>query len=66
MFLRIISGVMAVFFAVITLFFMEEKPAMMWFLPTVFAVYAYGGNELFDKFKKIKKPTKLVLEIQAR
>tara|TARA_B100000676_G_C17960673_1_gene777356 strand:- start:144 stop:335 length:192 start_codon:yes stop_codon:yes gene_type:complete len=33
-------------------FFMEEKPAMMWFLPTVFAVYAYGGNELFDKFKK--------------
>ena len=43
---------MAVFFAVITLFFMEEKPAMMWFLPTVFEVYAYGGNELFDKFKK--------------
>ena len=52
MFLRIISGVMAVFFAVIALFFMEEKPAMMSFLPTVFAVYAYGGNELFDKFKK--------------
>lgn len=43
---------MAVFFAGIALFFMEEKPAMMWFLPTVFAVYAYGGNELFDKFKK--------------
>ena len=54
MFLRIISGVMAVVFLVIPFFLMEERPAMFWFIPLCFAVYAYGGNELFDKFKKIR------------
>ena len=37
-----------------TFLLMEERPAMFWFIPLCFAVYAYGGNELFDKFKKIR------------
>ena len=52
MILGILAGLLAILFVATGLFFMEKKPAMMWFLPTVFAVYAYGGNELFDKFKK--------------
>ena len=51
MILRILAGLLAILF-VIGPFFMEEKPAMMWFLPAAFAIYAYGGNELFDKWKK--------------
>ena len=56
MFLRIASGLLAILFLVIGILVVvkgEQKFHYgLFFLPVVFGVYAIGGNELFDKFKR--------------